>query len=632
MRLAGHTLGTPEQTVPEALALFAAAGLDAAEVIYQDDYRSGLPLRERRPAEEARRASEDLGIPIVGLTPYTTGINAVDDGQWRSAVDEFRGAIEIAQIVGADRLRVYAGAWHPGDQDHAAHWDRLLEALRTLAPEASAAGVRLCVENHFGTMTQSAAETARLVREVDHDAVRVLYDQANLTFAHDEPYEEALRIQGDLVGHVHVKDLVFTDPDAPFQASETARVARPSARCARASSATASCPGPASSRPWLPSATTTSSPLNTSTVGTQRICPIRQLVSRGPHGRSAAFSPTRGRGGCAVSAPAKTRVGVIGAGNIATIAQLPTLVKRDDVELAALVSRRPDPGPLMRRWGFGSGYSTVEDMLAAEHLDAVFVLTPRSEHAHAVEACLRRDVDVFCEKPLAPSVEEAERLADLADERGRILMVDFNRRYAPVYVAGREPFGAAGATFCVAQKNRPGSEYRATFENAIHMVDLLRWYCGGEAVEVTAHAAGNDPWEEDGTAAMIRFDSGGTGVLMAARTAGAWSEKLDAYGSGRSAEVRAPESVSITVDGVTTSRELSAEAFGWATATETLGFAAAVHHFLDRIVDRQPPLTSGRDAVATQRLLDRILEAAGLPTREQEGRQWASHATNAALP
>jgi virulence factor len=330
-----------------------------------------------------------------------------------------------------------------------------------------------------------------------------------------------------------------------------------------------------------------------------------------------------------VSASTRTRVGVVGAGNIASIAQLPTLVKRDDVELAALVSRRPDPGALMRRWGFGAGYGTVEDMLAAEYLDAVFVLTPRSEHAHAVEACLRRDVDVFCEKPLAPSVDEAKRLADLADERGRILMIDFNRRYAPVYVAGREIFGSAGATFCVAQKNRPGSEYRATFENAIHMVDLLRWYCGGEAVEVTAHAAGNDRWEEDGTAAMIRFDSGSIGVLMAARTAGAWNERLDAYGAGRSAEVRAPESVSIIVDGVTTRRELSSEAFGWVTATETLGFAKAVHHFLDRIVDRRQPLTSGREAVATQRLLDQILEAAGLPTREQEGRSWVSHATNA---
>lgn len=225
MRLAGHTLGTPGQTVPEALALFAAAGLDAAEVIYQDGYRSALPLRDRRSAEEARRASEDLGVPIIGLTPYTTGINALEEGQWRSAVDEFRGAIEIAQTVGAGRLRVYAGSWHPGDSNHAAHWDRLVAALRTLAPEASDAGVRLCVENHFGTMTQSAAKTARLVRDVDHEAVRVLYDQANLTFTHDEPYQEALSVQGDLIGHVHVKDLVFTDPDAPFQASETARVA-----------------------------------------------------------------------------------------------------------------------------------------------------------------------------------------------------------------------------------------------------------------------------------------------------------------------------------------------------------------------------------------------------------------------
>ena len=225
-----------------------------------------------------------------------------------------------------------------------------------------------------------------------------------------------------------------------------------------------------------------------------------------------------------MNAQARTRVGIIGAGNIATIAQLPTLVKRDDVELAALVSRRPDPGPLMRRWGFRAAYRTVEDMLSAQNLDAVFVLTPRSEHAHAVEACLRRDVDVFCEKPLAPSADEAERLADLADQRGRLLMVDFNRRYAPVYVAGREAFGSAGATFCVAQKNRPGSEYRATFENAIHMVDLLRWYCGGDPVDVTAHTAGEDPWQEDGTAAIIRFDTGNTGVLMAARTAGAWNE------------------------------------------------------------------------------------------------------------
>ncbi|MEV5759486.1 Gfo/Idh/MocA family oxidoreductase [Streptomyces tendae] len=320
------------------------------------------------------------------------------------------------------------------------------------------------------------------------------------------------------------------------------------------------------------------------------------------------------------------RVGVVGAGNIASIAQLPTLVQRDDVELRALVSRREDPSPLQRRWGFANVYRTVDAMLDAEELDAVFVLTPRSEHVAAVEMALGAGIDVFCEKPLATSTSDAVRLAELADNHGRILMVGLNRRFAPVYVAAREAFGAAGASFCVAQKNRAGSEYRATFENAIHMVDLLRWFCGGDVVEVTSAAAGTDPWEEDGTAALIRFSTGNTGLLVAARTAGAWGEKLDAYGQMRSAEVIAPDTVAVTADGARTVRSMSPEAFGWATATETFGFADAVRHFLDRVKDRQQPLTSGWEAVKTQQLLDKILAVAGLPTDEQEGRTWSSKA------
>jgi virulence factor len=149
-------------------------------------------------------------------------------------------------------------------------------------------------------------------------------------------------------------------------------------------------------------------------------------------------------------------VGVVGAGNIATIAQLPALVARDDVELRTLVSRREDPSAIVRRWGFRSAVDSVEAALE-DDLDALFVLTPRSEHVAAVEAALEAGVDVFCEKPLASESAQAVRLADLAEEAGRILMVGLNRRFAPVYEAGRAAFGDSGATFCVAQKNRDGS-------------------------------------------------------------------------------------------------------------------------------------------------------------------------------
>ena len=218
------------------------------------------------------------------MTPYTTGINALDVGELAERRSTSSAVPSRSRrLVGADRLRVYAGSWQPDDSDHAGPLGPA--ASRPCArwrPKPRTPGCALCVENHFGTMTQSAAETARLVREVDHPAVRVLYDQANLTFTHDEPYEEALRIQGDLVGHVHVKDLVFTDPDAPFRASETARVEASEERAVR-------------SRvvgdgvvPWADilvgavrrSATTTSSRSSTSTAGTRRICPIRRSASR----------------------------------------------------------------------------------------------------------------------------------------------------------------------------------------------------------------------------------------------------------------------------------------------------------------------------------------------------------------
>ena len=224
MIIAGHTLGTPGCDLAEALCLFGTAGLDAAEVIYQDDYPAAINPSDPRSAQQAAAIADAEGVPIVALTPYTTSINSVDAASWQQGIDEFRACLEAAHAVGATRVRVYAGSWHPGDTDHARHWEQLRSALTVLAPEAADAGVVLCVENHFGTMTQTAADTARLVSEVGSPAVRVLYDQANLTFTHDETWQEAFAVQGELVGHVHVKDLVFKDPDAPFRASDTARV------------------------------------------------------------------------------------------------------------------------------------------------------------------------------------------------------------------------------------------------------------------------------------------------------------------------------------------------------------------------------------------------------------------------
>lgn len=312
------------------------------------------------------------------------------------------------------------------------------------------------------------------------------------------------------------------------------------------------------------------------------------------------------------------RVGLIGAGSIAQIAQLPALAAAPGVRIVGVVTATEESSAAnVARWPIDRAYPTAEAMIAEAELDAVFVLTRKHDHLRYVRLGLEAGLDVFCEKPLATSLDDAAEMVRLAEAAPGLLMVGFNRRYAEVYRLAKEEFDRDRPQFVVAQKNRRGSEYRATLENAIHMVDLLRWFCG-EAIEVTAAAAADDLYREDGTAALIRFDSGATAVLVAARSAGEWDERLEAYGGLSTVRVVAPDSVTVVRDGVSSTREMRPRAFGWADITTTGGFAPAVDHFLDCVRTRRQPLTGAAEAYRSQELMDRILAAAGLPLEDAE--------------
>lgn len=312
------------------------------------------------------------------------------------------------------------------------------------------------------------------------------------------------------------------------------------------------------------------------------------------------------------------RVGLVGAGSIAQVAELPALSVEPGVRIAGVVTTHPpeEVKKKLDRWPIEQYFSTVEEMIEKACLDALFVLTPKQFHFSYVKLGLLNGLDVFCEKPLTTSLAESQELADLAEKTGRVLMVGFNRRFAEVYQTAHAQFQTKEVRFCIAQKNRPGSEYRATLENSIHMVDLLRWFCG-EAEDVVASTIAPDPYYEEGTAAHIQFSSGAVGVLMAARCAGEWDERLDVYGNLTSVRVVAPDMVSISRSGETRTIEMRPRAMGWAQVLQTMGFGPEVSHFIECIRTRKQPLTNGKDAVKTQALMDQILRKAGLPLSEK---------------
>ncbi len=227
MKLAGHTMGTPEYSLPEAIRLFAAMGLEGIEIIVQSDgYRCAVGMDDDDAMIlEAGKLVSRAGLEVACLTPYLNRFNATDEDVRREECSRLRRVVRMADLLGAPAIRVYGGRFLTGETDpDGAMFDALVRSMRECGDAAAECGVRLCLENHFGTMTTSAGSTARVVRAVNHPGVGILYDQANIAFFPAEEYREAIRLQRGLIGHVHVKDLVYRENSGPLAFSDVAYV------------------------------------------------------------------------------------------------------------------------------------------------------------------------------------------------------------------------------------------------------------------------------------------------------------------------------------------------------------------------------------------------------------------------
>lgn len=222
-KIAGHTMGTPEYNVFEAIELMEKIGADGIEIVVQDDYISGIPCDcEEELLAKIKKCAQEHHVQVICLTPYNSYFNSLDEEQRQSEIAAIKKVIGYCEYLGAKYIRIYAGNLQAGDtENYDEKWEMLVKSLRELGDVAVEKGVTLVTENHFNTMTVSAKESAALMKAVDHKAVRILYDQANLTFTEQEDYETAIAVQQEYVGYMHVKDLVFREGKS-FESSNVA--------------------------------------------------------------------------------------------------------------------------------------------------------------------------------------------------------------------------------------------------------------------------------------------------------------------------------------------------------------------------------------------------------------------------
>jgi len=218
------------------------------------------------------------------------------------------------------------------------------------------------------------------------------------------------------------------------------------------------------------------------------------------------------------------RIGIIGAGHFAK-AHLNALERlRDDVRVTR-VARRDMDRPFPEAEAVGAVLTPPEELMRAADVDAVVVCTTNDLHRHYAEAALRAGKDVFCEKPLAMNVADADAVLRAANESGRLLMVGHLARHIPVYATVAEivESGRLGAPrYAYVNRMHCGGGGRSwrmdpdvgggvVFDLLIHDLDLLTWYLGRPA-SVAARGHRHAQGGYDYLAAIFTYPDGVTAV------------------------------------------------------------------------------------------------------------------------
>ncbi|TAH72740.1 MAG: sugar phosphate isomerase/epimerase [Anaerolineaceae bacterium] len=217
MKIAGHTMGTPEYTLSEAAILFSKLGLDAIEIIFQEDYKCALNWKTTDEELLAYKQQFDkLSLEVSCIVSYASDYNLEDDKKRMTAIEECLRCIDIAYILGAKYIRIYGGTFLDGDMRFDEKREILVRTMRLLADKAAPFEINLVLENHFNTMTTGPQITYDIVKEINRENVGILYDQANIGFLSGEDYKKCIEIQKDKIYYVHVKDFIFKSNSREF--------------------------------------------------------------------------------------------------------------------------------------------------------------------------------------------------------------------------------------------------------------------------------------------------------------------------------------------------------------------------------------------------------------------------------
>ncbi|GAB2523134.1 Gfo/Idh/MocA family protein [Paramicrobacterium agarici] len=238
---------------------------------------------------------------------------------------------------------------------------------------------------------------------------------------------------------------------------------------------------------------------------------------------------------------AALRVGVVGGGFMAAVHS--RAARAAGAELVGIVASSPARSQQVAgELGIARGFDSLDDLL--DSVDVVHVCTPNALHAPQALAVLEAGLPVVCEKPLATTVADADRLVQAAS--GLTATVPFVYRFHPLvrHARARIASGEAGRVLTIRGSYlqdwmlestddnwrvdaAAGGRSRAFADIGSHLIDLIEFVTGDRVARVAStartffgdRAQHSDITTEDAAAVVLETTGGAIGTLLVSQTA-----------------------------------------------------------------------------------------------------------------
>ena len=218
------------------------------------------------------------------------------------------------------------------------------------------------------------------------------------------------------------------------------------------------------------------------------------------------------------------RIGIIGLGWFGEI-HAETIIGVPNLKLSALCTRNPERlAQQGQKFGVEKLYTDYNDMLADPDIDAVSICTMWDQHTEPAIAALRAGKQVFLEKPIASTVEDARKIVEAAQTSKGILFIGHIVRFNPRYRMAKQAIDEGRIGKIVALSSRRNIPAAWTPEilkkigpivgDAIHDTDIMLWLTGDKIVSAYAQTVDVRGLKHpDIGQTMFRFAGGASATL-----------------------------------------------------------------------------------------------------------------------